>query len=1459
VSHRKALPGRPQIEELEPRILYAADMAALALGPQLLGEVRLLDQPAAQRAPVDLVFVDSRTPQHEERLADWLAERLSLPQVAPARGFEVVRLDAQRGLHEQVAQAMQALQGRHAVGDLHFITPDAAQPAAPLAAAPAPAPRALVPGLAAEPLAAALAAAEPLPAGLPAAGAAPVVAPLVAPLPGPAPQPVAEALAGPVPDAVAAPSGLQTAPVEFVFVDPRVPDVQQLLDDLAAQAVGGAQGPRTLQVVLLDAQQDGVAQIGAALAAQQASGGAGSVAAVHIVSHGSPLGIQVGSSLLSLQGLPQQQAALQAWAGVLGDEADILFYGCEVAATPEGQALLQALAEATGADVAASTDLTGHVSAGGDWELEFHTGAIETAGVVSAQLQSAWGITLALVPVGGEVRVNVDGNNDQNVTDFGGGQIAADANGNFVIVWNDGDSNGGDILFQRYAADGSTVGSPTRVNTTTSNTQTDAAVAMNADGNFVVVWASYAQDSPNTWGVYGQRFDAGGSAVGSEFRVNVGTAGNQYVPKVAMAADGSFVVAFNDLQSYDVRFQRYDSGGAALGGNLIANTYTTNDQWFPDVAMMPDGRFIITWESFGQDGSENGVYGQLFTAAGAKQGGEIQLHSTTAGIQESSKVSYAGDGSFVVAWESERAGTVDFMVRRFSDAGVPLTGEIVANTRLPDEQRWGDVASRADGSFVAVWQSLNQDGSQLGIYAQHFDPLGVKLGGEVRINSSTTNNQRYPSVIYSDSQAVVVWDSNHTGSYDVFLQRLETTPGNAITVTTTSDVWDGNTGSIELLIANPGADGRISLREALTAAGNTLNAGGAPDLIRFDIPDALVGGVHTITLSWDGPDGDSLPDLLPYITDPVIIDASTEPDAVAAGRPIVVIDGSGTLGVPNADGLRLYGGSSGSTVRGLVIQNFAEDGIDISESDGNLIAGNWLGTNAAGTGAAANMHGLNLWDSIGNTIGGVAAADRNVISGNSGSGLYIGGGSQDNRVLGNTIGLSADGSVAVGNMGAGVWIRDGGTLRDGIVVSGNLVGTDGDGLDDAAERNLISGNWIGVLLDGLDVWANTVAGNWIGLDATGLVARGNTEDGVRLQAGAYANTIGGIGAALTNVISASGRDGVRIDDGSTDSNVVQGNWVGLNAAGTGTLGNAGDGIFVRAGADYTLIGGDAPGAGNWVVASGLVGIEVDGGSAGTVIQGNRIGTNAAGTANWGSQQNGILLEGGASGTLVGGTTAAQANVVAFSGQGGAFTSAIQINASAGTGNAVLRNQLLSNAGLGIDLGAQGVLANDLGDADTGPNDLQNYPVLSSAAASAAGTLVQGSLNTEATTAYRIDFYASRPGHGQAERWLGAIAVTTDVSGNVSFNETLAAWVNAGDLVTATATRDLGGGSFGSTSEMAAVVAATANNLLLVDTTADTTDGAATPATPQRWPPAAVRTRASACARRCWPPTAPRAR
>ena len=406
--------------------------------------------------------------------------------------------------------------------------------------------------------------------------------------------------------------------------------------------------------------------------------------------------------------------------------------------------------------------------------------------VASAGIACAPGLLWARGPVGPEFQVNTYTTNRQdNVA------IARSRNGtDFIVVWSsDGqDGSSGGVFGQRYTFFGGTpIGPEFRVNTQTTNTQRRPAVVIDDGGNFVVVWESGGQDG-SSYGVFGQRFASTGAPLGPEFRVNTYTTLQQGYPAVALGGNGDFIVVWNsngpDGQDYGVFGQRYAASGVPLGTEFQINTYTTGYQAHPAIARFaggpPSTEFMVVWTSYGQDGSSAGVFGQLFAASGIPSGSEFRVNTFTTGHQGGASID-AGFSSFVVVWSSLGQDGSDRGVfgQRYS-GGFPSGSEFRVNTTTTGYQGGASVASDGGGHFVVVWSGDGQDGSSTGVFGQRYFSGAVPDGPEFRVNTYTTGAQELPAVaadigtLGPGGRFVVAWRSygQDGASHGVFGQRF---------------------------------------------------------------------------------------------------------------------------------------------------------------------------------------------------------------------------------------------------------------------------------------------------------------------------------------------------------------------------------------------------------------------------------------------------------------------------------------------------------------------------------------------------------------------------------------------------------------------------------------------------------------------------------------------------------------
>jgi parallel beta-helix repeat protein len=693
-----------------------------------------------------------------------------------------------------------------------------------------------------------------------------------------------------------------------------------------------------------------------------------------------------------------------------------------------------------------------------------------------------------------------------------------------------------------------------------------------------------------------------------------------------------------------------------------------------------------------------------------------------------------------------------------------------------------------------------------------------------------------------------------------------------VTITTTV------TRAATFTITSTNDSGPGSLRDAITAA----NANRGLDTIVFNIPGT---GVQTIQPASP----------LPALTDPAVIDGYTQPGAspntlTAGDNAALLIVLNGTNAGPTACGLNLSTG--GCTGRGLVINGFGSHGVFLSAEGSNTITGNFIGTDAAGAVASGNgwaqdAGGIYVAQSSGtNLIGGTTPAARNLISGNP-EGIVLTG-SDGNKILGNFVGTDATGSLAIPNtQEAGVLINggtdnhvgnatpgsgnliagnvktnsagwwDGGfgieVSTDGTIgIEGNLIGTDVTGKIGLGNHigghvranggriadNVISGNgYWGLWLDGT---AFVFQGNFIGTDKDGISPLGNGSVG--LWTDATSSLFGGTAPGSGNVFSCNGGYGLEICNASGHDNVVQGDFIGTDVAGTNALGQQNEGLAIFSGAT-NLIGGTSPGTRNVISGNSGTGVDIRGNQ--NTLQGNFVGTDVTGT-NALPNGTGVNVGDAAVNNLIWGTTPGAGNLIS-----GNVGSAVAINGNGVCGTRLQGNligtdisglQPLGNAqGVsingandnvvgGIEPGASNVIAHSLSGPGVGlwsldglqwgignsiransifdncagvalfppANSNQCFPLIKSATVTGDQTSIVGLINSAPNTALALDFYANigvdHCGYAEGQTYLGFSTIITDVTGESDFIVTLMTGVTAGDVITAIATDPAGNSS-----------------------------------------------------------------
>jgi hypothetical protein len=334
-------------------------------------------------------------------------------------------------------------------------------------------------------------------------------------------------------------------------------------------------------------------------------------------------------------------------------------------------------------------------------------------------------------------------------------KIAATTDGGFVVAWTSTGQDGSQagVYAQRFNSSAGTVGSEFKVNTTTADFQDEVVVTGLSGGGFVVSWTSENQDGASD-GIYAQRYDASGTMAGSEFLVNTRTANAQRIGDIASLNDGGFVITWmsisQDGSGRGVFAQRYNASGTALGSEFQVNTYFSSDQTDSSVAGLAGGGFVITWESKLQDGSGYGVYAQRYDASGAAAGSEFIVNTTTSGDQAKASATALSDGTFLITWSSNGNSGQDNSSRgvfgqRYTAAGVAIDGEFLINQTTAGDQYSTSTFALANGGFAALW--TGQDSSGTGAYRR--DWTSGSGGG------ANTASRAFYAALFNDVRAQI--------------------------------------------------------------------------------------------------------------------------------------------------------------------------------------------------------------------------------------------------------------------------------------------------------------------------------------------------------------------------------------------------------------------------------------------------------------------------------------------------------------------------------------------------------------------------------------------------------------------------------------------------------------------------------------------------------------------------------
>ncbi|MFH1531563.1 MAG: hypothetical protein ABIK09_12615 [Pseudomonadota bacterium] len=388
-----------------------------------------------------------------------------------------------------------------------------------------------------------------------------------------------------------------------------------------------------------------------------------------------------------------------------------------------------------------------------------------------------------------------DGCTDGQLTEFQGNatatsdqldpDVAVNAQGQFLVVWESKNQDGDDFgVFGRlFGPDGTPVAPELQINVHAADIQMDPRAAALSDDRFVVTWVSKNQAPDGSgYGVFARFVGADGAADGGSFAVNFFHEGDQLAP-VPAATDAGFLVVWHGEGNSDddgIWCRAFSLDGAVLSSQQRVNSETDDQQRSATLAPLGGGA-VAAWASKDQDGNGWGIFGQRLTNTCSKSGSEFQVNASGAGNQDFPTATSLSSGAFLVTWSGNVDNGVDGSgvgARRFSGAGQALGGDVLVNTTLGSDQQF-PYAVPAGSGYVVAWQSNGQDGNSKGVFFQRLTSIGVHTGGEFQANVQWNQEQQDPACAgFSDGSFVLAWESHDNQDGDgwgIFVRRFDAT------------------------------------------------------------------------------------------------------------------------------------------------------------------------------------------------------------------------------------------------------------------------------------------------------------------------------------------------------------------------------------------------------------------------------------------------------------------------------------------------------------------------------------------------------------------------------------------------------------------------------------------------------------------------------------------------------------
>jgi hypothetical protein len=371
-------------------------------------------------------------------------------------------------------------------------------------------------------------------------------------------------------------------------------------------------------------------------------------------------------------------------------------------------------------------------------------------------------------PIGSNFKVN-----DAGIFNQAYPAIAMDGSGDFVITWQGGPGAYPDIYAQRYDSTGTPLGSNFKVNDGSATTYyLYPAIAMDSSGNFAITWVDYRNATPPGWypDIYAQRYNSSGNPLGSNFKVNDDTGKvEQFSPDIAVDGSGNFVITWTDERNgnRDIYAQRYNSSGTPVDSNFRVNDDAgTTYQGVPATAMDASGNFVITWMDY-RNGSRSDIYAQRYDFSGNPLGSNFKVNDDVGDdYQMDPAIAMDGSGSFIITWQDDRTHAFDIYAQRYNSSGTPQGSNFKVNDDVGyTSQTCPAIAMDALGNFVITWEDGRNGNSD--IYAQKYNFSGTPLGSNFEVNDDRgPTDQGCPAIALDGSfNFVITWVDYRSGSY----------------------------------------------------------------------------------------------------------------------------------------------------------------------------------------------------------------------------------------------------------------------------------------------------------------------------------------------------------------------------------------------------------------------------------------------------------------------------------------------------------------------------------------------------------------------------------------------------------------------------------------------------------------------------------------------------------------------